>query len=181
MHRARQSGLSHLAYRVLEQIGSRVRWKHRYHSETSEIIAYFANAIPNNMSRTQKELIEFGVVAAIKVPRPGGGRPHTFFTVVCSAADRANRSVAELYQRAVADKVVDANHHYEGLQTITMKDCEPSPRWDANHHHDGHSVNGFSVEVSDLNGAHAPDGKLFKEEDADRPLNGCTNPHQPLP
>lgn len=162
MHRARANPrISHLAYRLAEQIASRSRWQHRYHSEPNEAMAHYIGLDDaRNLARTLELLCEEQVLKRISVPRPGGGRPMGFYTVVCTADDRSGKTVDDLYRAA---KVKGANLHHEGLQTFNIKVRKPSPRRNANLHHDGHTVDNRTVEREE--GANAPTG-LFAPNDS---------------
>jgi hypothetical protein len=76
-----------------------------------------------------------------------------FYTVNSTAEDRTGQTQGDLYSTARAKKT---NHKDEGLQTFTMTVCKPSPRRNANLHHDGHTVEEDTVEKDSLSGAGAP-------------------------
>ena len=148
--------LSHQAYRILEGIASRCRWRYRYHCETVESLAWFTAGSPGNMHRPLEALTNLQLIARLDVPRHTGGRPVAYLTVTCTAEDRSGQSLEDLAQAAkLRGLSCEPNHPDDGLQTITamVSHTEQPPSnlhgdglqtimvRGANHHHEEHTVN----------------------------------------
>ena len=127
--------LPHHAYRVLEQIASRCRWKYRYHCEPLEAVAFFTGASDGgNMKRPVDKLVQLGLVHRLNVPRLSGGRPVPYFTVVCTAEDRSGQTYLDLLRLAKEQYVPceelisdssDPNPHCDGLRSFVAKVSPP--------------------------------------------------------
>ena len=148
--------VSHQAYRILEGIASRVRWRYRYHCETVENLAWFTAGSPGNMHRPLEALTKLRLVARLDVPRHSGGRPVAYLTVICTPEDRSGQSLEELAQAAkLRGLSCEPNHPDDGLQSILamVPHTERPPSnlhgdglqaimvKGANHHHEEHTVN----------------------------------------
>jgi hypothetical protein len=141
LHRARANpAVTHLEYRLLEEIASRCRWGFRYHCDPLEATAFFiGQGSASNMGRPMSKLEKAGLVAAIAVPRKAGGWPMTFCTIVCTADDRGGQSWEALRAQA--------RERYNGAMRTKRNGCdwplpdtpEPSTRRHddlSTHHHD---------------------------------------------
>ncbi len=175
LHRARANpDVTHLDYRLLEQIASRCRWAFRYDSEPQEATAFFiGQGSGSNMGRPMSRLQQVGLVAAIAVPRKAGGWPMMFCTIVCTAEDRSGQSWEMLRAQAreryngvmrakrngcdwpLPDAPEPSTRHYDNsptrhhdVSTVQNSDFEEgnsSPRRIATRHHEDQTVNSSTV------------------------------------
>ena len=179
--------LTNANYRVLEQVASRCRWDYRYHCEPMEAVAFFTGqAAAGNMGRSLDGLVKLGYVHTLSVPRKLGGRPMRFCTVVCSADDRSGMSSVTLRQQArdrcngvqrakrngcewpLPDEPIPQG---EGLndalneENLATKEGNPSPRRDANPHHEDQTVLSFTVEEKEVVGERAREAVLVRVDE----------------
>ncbi len=133
LHRARANpNVTHLDYRILEQIASRCRWAFRYDSEPQEATAFFiGQGSASNMGRPLSRLQQAGLVAVIAAPRKAGGWPMTFCTIVCTAEDRSGQSWKILRAQA--------RERYNGVMRSKRNGCDwplPDTPEPSTRHHD---------------------------------------------
>ena len=147
--------LSHQAYRVLEGIASRSRWRYGYHCESLETLAWSTAASSCNMRRPLEALTSLSLVARLDVPRLSGGRPVVYLTVICTAEDRSGQSLDDLARVAKLRGLdCESNRPDDELQSVmvTVSHTKPPasnlqgdglqtfPMTTANLHYDDHTV-----------------------------------------